>query len=66
MLLIISGKGRSKKGLFEGDIENGALGIGQVSAQLSDVLPVAEIMRNIISEYNSVKESVRNEGRFYF
>jgi len=65
-LLILSGKGRSKKGIFEGDLENGALGIGQVSAQINEVLPVAEIMRKLISEYNSVKENLNVDERFTF
>lgn len=65
-LLILAGKGRSKLGIFEGDLENGALGIGQVSAQISKVLPVAEIMRNLISEYNSAKADLQKNERFYF
>ncbi len=65
-LLILSGKGRSKKGIFEGDLENGALGIGQVSAQISEVLPVAVIMRNLTSEYYSAKEILGIDERFTF
>ena len=38
------GKGRAKKGMFEGDLENGELEIGQVSAQINQVLPVRQIM----------------------
>ncbi len=45
------GKGRAKRGMFEGDLENGELEIGQVSAQINEVLPVAKIMENMISEY---------------
>ena len=65
-LLLLAGKGRSKKGIFEGDIENGALGIGQVSAQINEVLPVAEIMQNLILEYNSAKEKLKVDERFTF
>ncbi len=65
-LFILAGKGRSKIGIFEGDLENGALGIGQVSAQINEVLSVSEIMKNLISEYNFAKETVANEGRFSF
>ncbi|MCF6357448.1 MAG: nitronate monooxygenase, partial [Draconibacterium sp.] len=65
-LLILSGKGRSKLGVFEGDLENGALGIGQVSAQINSVLPVSEIMRNLISEYNLAKDFIARESKFSF
>ncbi len=63
-LFKIAGKGRSKKGIFEGDIENGALGIGQVSAQITRIIPVSEIMQNLISEYNSAKETIKEFPEF--
>ena len=47
----ILGKGRAKKGMFEGDLKNGELEIGQVSALLDEILPVSEIMSQIILEY---------------
>jgi enoyl-[acyl-carrier protein] reductase II len=47
----ILGKGRAKKGMFEGDLKNGELEIGQVSALIDDILPVSEIMSRIILEY---------------
>lgn len=64
-LFELLGRGRAKKGMFEGDLENGELEIGQVSAQIIEVLPVAEIMRKLITEYNSAKNSLV-EGRFSF
>src|SRR5450432_2428094 len=45
------GKGRAKKGMFEGDLEEGELEIGQVSALIRDVLPAAEIIENLWSEF---------------
>ena len=45
------GKGRAKKGIFEGDLEEGELEIGQASALLSDIRPVAEIMDDLIRGY---------------
>jgi enoyl-[acyl-carrier protein] reductase II len=60
-LFKIVGKGRTKKGVFEGDIKNGALGIGQVSAQISEILPVSKIMNNLISEYNTAKKFTNSE-----
>lgn len=64
-LFRIAGKGRTKKGIFEGDIKNGALGIGQVSAQINEILPVSEIMENLISEYNSAKKMIGQDERFF-
>tara|TARA_B100001059_G_C17813961_1_gene573970 strand:- start:1750 stop:2508 length:759 start_codon:yes stop_codon:yes gene_type:complete len=57
----ILGKGRAKKGMFEGDLKNGELEIGQVSALLDDILPVSEIMSQIILEY---EEAVLRINKF--
>jgi enoyl-[acyl-carrier protein] reductase II len=48
----ILGRARAKKGMFEGDMEEGELEIGQVSAQIHEVLPAAEILNQMIHEYN--------------
>jgi len=45
------GKGRAKKGMFEGDLENGELEIGQVSAQISEIIPAGEIVNEIWAEF---------------
>ena len=60
------GKGRAKKGMFEGDLENGELEIGQVSAQIAAVLPVKQIMENLISEYQKAKEEIIEGGKYGF
>lgn len=60
------GKGRAKKGMFEGDLENGELEIGQVSAQINQVLPVAQIMENLISEYRSAKDGLIAGTKYIF
>ncbi len=49
----IHGKGKSQLGIFEGDLENGELEIGQNAALINDIKPAAEIMEEIIGEYNS-------------
>ena len=64
-LIKLLGKGRAKKGIFEGDLENGELEIGQVSAQINDILPVKQIMENIISAYNAALEKIDN-NKFRF
>jgi enoyl-[acyl-carrier protein] reductase II len=48
------GRGRAKKGMFEGDLREGELEIGQVSAQIHTILPAAEIVKEIIDEFETV------------
>lgn len=60
------GKGRAKKGMFEGDLEEGELEIGQVSGLLNQVEPVAQIIGRMMDEYNRVRHSVQNSGKFSF
>ncbi len=43
----ILGKGRAKKGMFEGDLEEGELEVGQASALIREILPAAEIIENL-------------------
>lgn len=45
------GAGRAKKGMFEGDLEEGELEIGQVSALIKDILPAGEIIENLWVEF---------------
>ncbi len=49
------GRGRAKKGMFEGDQAEGELEIGQVASQLKSILPAAEIVKNMMAEFESVK-----------
>ena len=51
-LLEILGKGRAKKGMFEGEMENGELEIGQVSALIKFIKPAAEIVEEIWGDFN--------------
>lgn len=60
------GKGRAKKGIFEGDLINGELEIGQVSAPIQEILPVKTIMENLVSEYKLAVKGVSAEERFNF
>ena len=45
------GKGRAKRGMFEGELDNGELEIGQVSAQINTILPAKEILNEIWQEF---------------
>jgi len=51
-------KGRSKKGIFEGDMTEGELEIGQVSALIKEIKPASEIIKNIWQEYQDAKQSL--------
>ena len=59
------GKGRAKKGMFEGDLENGELEIGQVSALLDTILPAEEIIAEILSEFKEALNE-QNTTKFQF
>ncbi len=48
----ILGKARAKKGMFEGDLVEGELEIGQVSALINEIIPAAEIVKEMIAEFN--------------
>ncbi len=50
-LIQLLGRARAKKGMFEGNLAEGELEIGQVSALLNDILPAAEITENIWREF---------------
>ncbi len=51
-LIKLLGRGRAKKGMFEGDLKEGELEIGQVSGLLDNVLPVKTIFQEILDEYH--------------
>jgi len=53
-LVTLLGKGRAKLGMFDGDLNEGELEIGQVSASIHQILPAGEIVRNILSEYENL------------
>jgi enoyl-[acyl-carrier protein] reductase II len=57
-LIKLLGRARAKKGMFEGDLEEGELEIGQISGLVSDILPTADIVKNIISEFEEAKQKV--------
>ncbi len=55
LLRVTLGRGRAKKGMFEGDLAEGELEIGQVASIINEVLPVETIMDNLIQEYQKAK-----------
>ena len=47
------GRARAKKGMFEGDLEEGELEIGQVSALIHEILPVEKVFENLLREFRA-------------
>ena len=52
------GRARAKRGMFEGDLVEGELEIGQISGLINDILPVKTIFKNVISEFELAKKEV--------
>jgi enoyl-[acyl-carrier protein] reductase II len=52
------GRARAKKGMFEGDLEEGELEIGQVSALIHDILPAARIVANLVEEFEEARREI--------
>ncbi|HNA92861.1 MAG TPA: nitronate monooxygenase, partial [Chitinophagaceae bacterium] len=50
-LMAILGRARAKKGMFEGDLQEGELEIGQVSSLLKEILPAGDIVKNVWKEF---------------
>ena len=57
-LKILLGRGRAKKGMFLGEVEEGELEVGQVSASINEILSVSEIIDEIMIEFNAEKQRV--------
>mgnify|MGYP002520906397 CR=1 FL=1 len=57
-LRALLGRAASKRGIFEGDLVNGELEIGQIASSIKEVLPVAEIMRNLISDFEATQAKI--------
>src|SRR5690554_2027332 len=51
-LRALVGRGRSKKGIFEGNLEEGELEIGQIASHIKQILPAKEVIEEIIAAYN--------------
>ena len=53
------GRGRAKKGMFEGDLVEGELEIGQVASQINKIISAESIIKEFIKDYNSVFEELK-------
>lgn len=54
------GRARAKKGMFEGDLDEGELEIGQISGLIYDIKPVSEIVKEMVEEFEMAKKDVAN------
>ena len=64
-LQALLGRGRAKKGMFEGDMEAGELEIGQVSGQIRQLVPAAEIVQELVREYELLTQGMADQ-RFHW
>lgn len=58
-LSTLLGKGRAKKGIFEGDLDEGELEIGQNVAMINSCDSVGEIMQNLVNQYNNAFQKIK-------
>lgn len=52
------GRAASKRGIFEGDLENGELEIGQIASTIKEVKPVAQIMHELITDFHTTQSKI--------
>ncbi|NNK72585.1 MAG: nitronate monooxygenase [Flavobacteriaceae bacterium] len=58
-LKALLGRARAKRGMFEGDLEEGELEIGQVSGLIHEIKPVKEIVEELLNEYNQAITEIK-------
>lgn len=54
------GRAASKRGIFEGDLENGELEIGQIASAIKEVKPVAQIMHELITDFHTTQSKIQS------
>ena len=59
-LKVFLGRGRAKKGMFEGDLDEGELEIGQIAGLIDEILPAATIVEKIVNEFNDAVVELSN------
>lgn len=56
------GKGRAKKGIFEGDLQNGELEIGQIASLLHEEQSVADVMKEIVNAFKAARQQMLDKA----
>ena len=59
-LKAILGQAATKRGIFEGDIENGELEIGQIASAVKEILPVNDVMNRLVKEFDQAKALINS------
>ncbi|MBP5507277.1 MAG: nitronate monooxygenase [Prevotella sp.] len=59
-LRAILGQAATKRGIFEGDIENGELEIGQIASAVKEILPVNDVMNRLVKEFDQAKALINS------
>jgi len=59
-LQALLGRARAKRGMFEGDMEEGELEIGQVSGLIHNITPAADIVEELMGEFNQAKAEIQD------
>lgn len=62
----VLGKGRAKKGMFLGELDEGELEIGQVSSMITNEKTVEEIFTELTTQYHEVKQQILNDSKYQF
>ena len=61
-LIKLLSRGRAKKGIFEGDLVNGELEIGQISSNISEIKPVSAIMNDLVVNFNKKLDFISDKS----
>ena len=60
------GRGRAKKGMFEGNLVEGELEVGQVSGYINEIKTAKEVIEDILTEFDSTKKEILESDKFKF
>jgi enoyl-[acyl-carrier protein] reductase II len=61
-LKTLLGRARAKKGMFEGDMNDGELEIGQISGLIDDIIPAAQVVEDMVAEYEEARKELLNKS----
>ncbi len=59
-LAALLGKGRARRGMFEGDLEEGELEIGQITSKIEAIVPASDLVDRLMSEYRDCLQRLKN------
>ena len=57
-LKLLLGRARAKRGMFEGDLEDGELEIGQIAGLIHDIKPAAQIVADMVTEFEAARQNM--------